>query len=151
MKRLLLQMLALVVAAGAAGTLSNARRSTLEWSGNDPLLLQKNVERISIDEAARLQDDPRSLFLDVRPRADYERGRIRGALPFSADSFDSAYAEVRDFLGPEIQAVIYGDETLPAIRGAEYLKARGNAVRVLDGGWRAWRERRLPQEGETKP
>jgi rhodanese-related sulfurtransferase len=150
-KRLLLQMVALVALACVAGALSNAVRAKLAWRGNDPLLLQKQVERVGVDEAARLQDDPRSLFLDVRPRADFERGRIRGALSFAADSLDAAYAGLRDFLGPEIHVVIYGEETLPAIRGAEYLKARGHAVRVLEGGWRAWAARALPQEAEAKP
>lgn len=151
MKRILVQMLALVAAACVAGAISNGVRSTLAWRGNDPLLLQKNVDRIGVGAAAALQDDPRCLFLDARSRAEYDRGRIRGALSFSADSLDAAYAEVRDFLGPEIQLVIYGEETLPAVLGAEYLATRGHAVRVLEGGWRAWRERALPQDAEATP
>jgi rhodanese-related sulfurtransferase len=150
-KRILLQMLALVAAACVAGTVSNTLRSSLEWRGNDPLLLQKNVERVGVEDAARLQDDPACLFLDVRPRAEYARGRIRGALSFAADSLDASYAELRDFLGPEIQVLVYGDATLPAVRGAEYLKARGHKVRVLEGGWPAWQSKHLPQEAEAQP
>lgn len=146
MKRTILQMLALVAAALAAGTISNAVRSTLAWRGNDPLLLQKEVGRIAIEEAAALQNDPRCLFLDVRPRGDYEHAHAGGALSFAAGAFDSAYAGLRDFLAPDVQAVVYGDETLPAVRAAEYLEARGHSVRVLEGGWRAWCERALPQE-----
>jgi rhodanese-related sulfurtransferase len=144
-------MLALVAAACVAGAVSNGVRATLEWRGNDPLLLQRQVGRIVVEDAARLQDDPRSLFLDVRPRAEFDRGRIRGALSFAVDSLDAAYAEVRDFLGPEIQLVVYGEETLPAVRGAEFLKARGHTVRVLEGGWRAWQERALPEDSEATP
>ena len=151
MKRILLQMLALVAAACAAGAISNGVRSTLSWRGNDPLLLQKNVERIDVEAAAALQDDPRCLFLDVRPPADYERARIRGALPFSAGAFDAAYAEVSDFLAADVQVVVYGTETLPAVRAAEFLTARGHRVRVLDGGWGAWQERGLPQDAEAAP
>lgn len=149
MKRLLLQMLVLVAVALAAGTLSNAVRSTLDWRGNDPLLLQKEVGRIATAEAAAMQNDPRCLFLDVRPRRDYEAARIAGALSFAAGTFDSAYAELRDFLAPDVQAVVYGEETLPVVRAAEYLKARGHTVRVLEGGWRAWHEAGLPQETEA--
>jgi 3-mercaptopyruvate sulfurtransferase SseA len=141
-------MLILLAAAFAVGFGSNAVRGTLDPSGNDPQLLKhENLQRIALDEAATRIDDSRTLFLDVRARAEYDAGRIRGAVSFSSDDFDAAYTELRDFLSPDVQIVLYGDATLPAVRAAEFLVARGHqGVRVLDGGWRGWQERGWPVE-----
>jgi rhodanese-related sulfurtransferase len=141
-------MLILLAAAFAVGFGSNAVRGTLDPAGNDPQLLKhENLQRIALDDAASRLDDSRTLFLDVRPRGEYDAGRIRGAVSFSSDDFDAAYTELRDFLSPDVQIVLYGDATLPAVRAAEFLIARGHhGVRVLDGGWRGWQERGLPVE-----
>ena len=146
MKRVLLQILVLAVAAFAAGFTSNAVRTKLAWSGNDPELLKRaqDVDRVSLEEAARHTDDAHVFFLDVRPRTEFDAARIHGSVSFCADDFDAAYAEIRDFLGADVQVIVYGESTLPAVRAAEYLQARGHTVRVLDGGWRMWQERSLP-------
>ncbi len=154
MKRLFLQMLVIVVAALVTGFVSNAARNKLAWGGNDPELLkrQADISRISLDEAAKHTDDAHAFFLDVRPRVEFDASRIRGAVSFSADDFTAAYAEIRDFLGPDVQVIVYGESTLPAVRAAEFLQARGHtAVRVLDGGWRMWQERTLPVDTGAAP
>jgi rhodanese-related sulfurtransferase len=150
-KRLAMQVGILLGVSIAAGFLSNAVRSSLSWAGSDPQLLGRDVESISISDAAVLQDDPTALFLDVRSARDFEAEHVQGAVSFSADDFGAAYEELRDFLDSDVRVVIYGEETLPAIRGAEFLKARGLHPRVLDGGWRGWRERNLPVEGGPTP
>jgi len=152
-KRLLLQMLFFVMLAVATGFLSNAARIKLDWAGNDPELLRRQeVGRVSLDEAAQHTDDAHAFFLDVRPRVDFDAGRIHGAVSFSADDFEAAYAEIRDFLGPDVQVIVYGESTLPAVRAAEFLQVRGHtAVRVLDGGWRMWQERTLPVDTGAAP
>jgi rhodanese-related sulfurtransferase len=150
-KRLLGQMSILLAAAAAAGFGTNAVRGTVDPGGNDPELLKRSLERIPIGAAATHADDARTLFLDVRPRIEYEAAHIRGAVAFSADDFESAYAEIRDFLAPDVQIIVYGEATLPAVRAAEFLIARGHAVRVLDGGWRGWSERALPVDAAASP
>lgn len=145
-------MLVLLAAACVAGFATNAVRGTIDPGGNDPeLLKRREIQRIAIDEAARHADDAHTLFLDVRPAPEFAAGRIRGAVPFSADDFAAAYADVRDFLAPDVQIVVYGDATLPAVRAAEFLAARGHTARVLDGGWRGWSDGGLPVEAEAGP
>lgn len=153
MKRLFLQMLVIVVAALTSGFVSNAVRSKLAWRGNDPELLKRQeIGRVSLDEAAQHTEDAHTFFLDVRPRAEFDASHIRGAQSFSADDFTAAYAEIRDFLGPDVQVIVYGESTLPAVRAAEFLQARGHtAVRVLDGGWRMWQDRALPVDSGGTP
>lgn len=146
-RRTALQMFVLVAAAFAVGFVSNSLRPTLEWGGNDPLLLKHGIDGLSVAEAALYQDDPAALYLDVRPHVEYEKEHIRGAVAFSSDSFDVAYEELRDFLGPGVKLLAYGDDTLPAVRAAEFLKARGHTTWVIEGGWKAWKKRHLPTEG----
>jgi len=150
-RRTILQALVFIVAAAAAGALSNALRPTLEWGGNDPLLLKHGLDGLSVEEAALYQEDPAALYLDVRPAADYARERIHGAIGFSADDFAAGYAAIRDFLGPDVKLIAYGDDTLPAVRAAEFLKARGHTAWVLEGGWGAWKRARLPTDSGQAP
>ena len=141
----------LLVASIAAGLVSNAARSSLDLRGGDPQLLGRKVDALSVGEAAKLQDDPAVLFLDVRPKRDFDAAHVRGAVSFSAADFGAAYGELRDFLVADVRLVVYGEETLPAVRAAEFLALRGLRPQVLEGGWRAWRARKLPVEGEAMP
>jgi rhodanese-related sulfurtransferase len=154
-KRLVLQMLAIAVAAVAAGFGSNAVRAKLDLRSTDPVLLkmqaQNNAQGISLDDAAQALHQATTLFLDARATEDYHVGHIRGALSFPSEDADGAYAEVRDFLGPDVRAVVYSDHTLQAVRAAEYLTSRGHLAVVMDGGWPRWQERQLPVEGGETP
>lgn len=146
-RRTLLQALVFVAAAVVVGYASNRLRPTLEWGGNDPLLLKHGIDGLSVEEAALYQDVPTALYLDVRPLSAYEQERIHGAIAFPSDDFAAAYEEIRVFLGSDVKLIAYGDETLPAVRAAEFLKARGHTAWVLEGGWKAWKKAHLPVEG----
>jgi 3-mercaptopyruvate sulfurtransferase SseA len=150
-RRTTLQVLVIVAAAFAAGLLSNAVRATLEWGGDDPVLVHNKVPDVSMSEAAQKLDDPTTLFLDARPRSDYDAGHIRGALSFSSDDFPAAYTDLRDYLGEGVHIIVYGDDVLSALRAAQFLQARGHAPRALEGGWKAWTERQLPVEAGQNP
>ena len=148
-KTVALQILVLITAAFLAGLASNSVRQTLEWRGNDPQFLKHDIVGVTADEAARLQHDPKTLFLDVRPAAEFVAGHIPGAVPFPSEDMDSAYAELRDFFGPDVMAIVYGDGSMPAVRAAEYLQARDHNVQALEGGWDGWKKRGLPVEGSA--
>jgi rhodanese-related sulfurtransferase len=156
--RVPLQMLSFFGAALVAGTISNATRShRLAWRGGDPDLLRyPKVKSITIAEAISLHDQATTLFLDARPKRDFEAEHVRGAVSFSADDLGAAFEELRDFLGADVTLVVYGQETLPAVRAVEFLAQRGHEARVLEGGWRAWKTRGLATEtgapgGGTSP
>ena len=146
--RVPLQVLAFFGAALVAGVLSNASRShRLPWSGGDPDLLRyPKVKSISVAEAAPLHEKATTLFLDARPKRDFEIEHVRGAVSFTADDLATAFEELRDFLGADVTLVVYGQDTLPAVRAVEFLAVRGHEARVLEGGWRAWKARRLATE-----
>jgi rhodanese-related sulfurtransferase len=147
MRRTVLQVLVLVAAAFAAGFASNAVRASLDPAGDSEIFLKFRLEDVSIDAASKALEDPATLFLDVRPQADYQAAHIRGAVSFSSDDFEAAWAEVRDFLGDGVSVIVYGEEELPAARAAQFLSARGHQGRVLEDGFTAWQRRGLPVEG----
>ncbi len=153
MRGMPLQVLALLGAALVAGAVTNAARPRgLAWRGGDPELLRHpKVKSISLAEAAPLHDKATTLFLDARPKRDFEAEHVRGAVPFSADDLGAAFEELRDFLGADVTLVVYAGETLPGARAVEFLDARGHAARLLEGGWPAWKARGLPTEGAVPP
>src|SRR5262245_14428600 len=115
LRRTVLQVLVIVAAAFAAGFVSNAVRATLEWGGDDPVLVHNKVPDVSVSEATQQLDDPTTLFLDARPRSDYEAGHIKGALSFSNDDFQASYTELRDFLAAGTHLIVYGDDVLSGL------------------------------------
>jgi rhodanese-related sulfurtransferase len=152
MKKLLLQMMGLVAVAAVAGVVSNTTRGSLAWGGSDPDLIGRDVMALSAEEAGAILDQATVLFLDVREARDFAQGRVRGALSFPTSDFEAAYAELRDFLSPDLRLVVYGDKTLFALRAAEFLEARGLHPEVMEGGWAAWKKAGLPVEtGEAAP
>jgi len=151
MRRTLLQAAALAAIAVFAAVISNAVRPTLRWRGDDLDLLRHGVPRVTADAAARLHREATTLFLDVRPTSEYARGHVEGAVEFGGADLQASYEELRDFLAPEIQLIVYGDEILGPVRATEFLAARGHPASVMEGGWRAWTERRLPVEPAVTP
>lgn len=155
MKRVLLQMFVIAAASTAAGFGSNAVRQRLDLRATDPVLLkmqsQNAAQGIPLEDAAQALNETTTLFLDARAKEDYDAGHIQGALSFPAEDADAAYAENRDFLAPDVRAIVYSDHTLQAVRATEYLTSRGHKAVVLDGGWLLWQERRLPVEGGETP
>ena len=151
MRRTLLQAAAMLGIAFMAAAISNAVRPALHWRGDDLDLLRHKVPRITVEEAARAHATATTLFLDIRGASEFARGHIAGAVEFGGADLQSAYDELRDFLGPEIEVIVYGDEILGAVRAAEFLGARGHSAKVLEGGWRGWSERHLPVETAVTP
>ena len=151
MRRAVLQALAMLGIALVAAAISNAVRPSLRWRGDDLDLLRHRVPRITVEEAAGAHATATTLFLDVRGASAFNRGHIAGAVEFGGADLQAAYDGLRDFLGPEIQLIVYGDEILGAVRAAEFLGARGHTAKVLEGGWAGWSTRRLPVESTVTP
>lgn len=150
MKRLAAQTLVLLLLSVALGLGANAWRSEgIDWRGSDPERFRhQDVEFLRLPEAAALHESasPMTMFLDARDPADFARGHVFGAVSMPADDVEAAYVELRDFLDPGMTLVVYAGDTMRAVRLAKFLSSRGYAARVLEGGWEAWQERRLPVE-----
>jgi rhodanese-related sulfurtransferase len=148
MKRLVAQILALLVLAVVLGLTTNALRSQgIDLGGRDPERFRHpDVEFVALPEAATLLEDVETLFLDARPPVAFDRRHVTGAVSFPADDPDVAYEELRDFMTPEMNLVVYAEDSMRAVRLIKFLAARGYQARILEGGWEAWQEQRLPVE-----
>ena len=148
MTRLAMQVVVLVAVSVALGMASNALRPQgIDWSGRDPERFRHpDVEFLDVETAASLHAVSTTLFLDARAPEAFAAGHVFGAVSLPADNQETAYEELRDFLGPEMTFVVYSDDSMLAVRVAKFLNARGFKAQVLEGGWEAWQDRRLPVE-----
>ena len=150
MARLIAQTVALLGLSVLLGVGANALRSQgIDWRGNDPERFRhSDVEFLRVPQAATLHESASTkvLFLDARPSADFAQRHVFGAVSMPADGVEAAYEELRDFLDTDMTLVVYAGDSMLAVRVAKFLAARGYAARVLEGGWEAWQERRLPVE-----
>jgi rhodanese-related sulfurtransferase len=145
--RLTFQVLTLALLSAGLATLSIALRSGGLRLDSDPETFRyRDVEFISIEDASALHDEVTTLFLDARPAREFETRRVFGAVSFPADALDSSYAELRDFLDREMTLVVYSKELPLAVRVSKFLDERGYHAPILEGGWEAWRDGRLPVE-----
>ena len=148
MKRLALQILAVLLISAALAVASNTLRTGgLPWSGSQPeALVYRNIDWISVEDAAPLQDDVMTLFLDARPQAQFAQRRVFGSVSLPADDLQANWVEIRDFLDTRMTLIVYADDPNLTVRVVEFLAARSFQVEGLGGGWEAWQDAHLPEE-----
>ena len=147
MKRLAVQIFVLLaVSAGLAFAANRLRTDRIALQADPTRYRYQDVRFVDLGEAERLHADPTTLFLDARDAESFAQRRVFGAVSFPADDIETAYAELRDFLAPDMPLVVYSKDLLLAVRAARYLQERGYDAAVLDGGWDAWHRARLPVE-----
>ncbi|MBF0230992.1 MAG: rhodanese-like domain-containing protein [Desulfamplus sp.] len=111
---------------------------------------------ISLDEAKVLFEQNHALFLDARPKDEYDEGHIAGALSLPQQEAESYFMEVAieleasqvDINGSKV-IITYcdGDTCELSHELALFLKEMGfNNVKVLVNGWSVWLEAGLPKE-----
>ena len=85
---------------------------------------------------------PPPLWIDARPRADYDRKHVPGALPLREDDWNALLPTVLDAWNLEQPVIVYcSSSSCQASREvARRLREEVglNPVYVLRGGWEAW-------------
>lgn len=96
---------------------------------------------VSRDDVASLVRG-NALLLDVRPRAEFEAGHLRGAINVPVEELSARVDE----LPQDRQIITYcrGEYCLFADEAAEVLRAHGFDVVRLEGGWPEWQSERRP-------
>ncbi len=106
---------------------------------------------ISQARAGELQGE--AVFVDARPEADFERGRLPGAVNMPPGFFDMTYPMRLGKADLDQPVVVYG-RTLSRLYDREtaqrILKRDHEQVFLLEGGLDAWREAGLPVETKAK-
>lgn len=106
--------------------------------------------RISTLEAKQLYDGGATIFVDARPRGDYEQGTVQGAFSLPADAFDTWYPNFEMQVPPMgVDHVIFcsGGTCTDSVQVANQLKDRGwERLWVMEDGYDAWLKAGYPVE-----
>lgn len=121
-----------------------------DWSDKARLTLDSGENlMISLDDAKKIFQARQAVFLDARPRAEYDAGHIQGARSLPWDSFDEQVESVMSDIGEQTTLITYCDgptcnlshELAMALIDMGY-----PTVRVLVNGWTVWQNSRLPSK-----
>ena len=106
----------------------------------------KAAPRISREEARKLVDAGKAVFVDVRSERTYEVAHIKGALSIPGSQMAMRITELPAKKMIITYCACHAEET--AGLAVAILKAHGlkNAA-ALKGGWNEWRDAHLPMEG----
>ena len=145
------RVLAILAAGAALGLAWNAASGRgFALAGN--VLVKPGDETIPAAEAkSRL--DKGAVFLDARPKMNYDVEHIPGALNLPEETFDQTWPtlepRVRDSLDVVVYCAGFGCEASHDV--ARRLKALGVPAVVLDEGWPAWQDAGYPIQAGPKP
>jgi rhodanese-related sulfurtransferase len=146
-------MAALLAGAAAAGLLWNAFSGRgLALGANAFIVPGETVVEIPAAEA-RQRLDKGALFLDARPRANYEMEHIPGALSLPEEGFEAAFAALEPTLRSRLDIVVYcagyGCEASHIV--SRKLRERGVHAVILNEGWPAWTDAGYPVREGAQP
>jgi len=115
-----------------------------------PFLLASPYPEAGPDQAQEWAEEGRVLFLDSRLHAQYKKAHLPQAVSLPVKDFHALYPVLSPLFPAEGWIVIYGEGGgRPTERELAHLfrKAGMERVKVLAGGFRAWKERGLRVEG----
>jgi rhodanese-related sulfurtransferase/DNA-binding HxlR family transcriptional regulator len=99
---------------------------------------------ITRDQLRKRLKDGDVVVLDVRPKAEYEAGHIRGALSIPVGDLKSRLREIPD--GTEVVAYCRGPFCVYADDAVRLLANKGRSALRLEDGYPEWAADRLPTE-----
>ena len=102
---------------------------------------------VSVEQARLLMESGGTIFVDLRPKEDYERSHIPGALNLSIDALYESLEEKSTRIPKGSGVVFYGmdGEDSGPDEAAEILVMMGyDNIAILTEGWVAWKEAGMP-------
>jgi len=100
-------------------------------------------------KATRLQNSEDAIFIDVRPKKQYEAGHLPGAHNVPASEVDQHLKQLEKRKG--VPWILYDDGGIHAQRVARKLASAGfGPLHVVDGGVPAWTKAELPLTTEKR-
>jgi rhodanese-related sulfurtransferase len=145
-RRFLAACATLAVASSGIAQMKPQPQSPVRIEYSKATEASKEAPRITRNEARKLVNAGKAVFVDVRTESTYEIGHIKGALSIPGSQLAMRITE----LPPKKTIITYcachAEET--AGLAVAILKAHGlkNAF-ALKGGWNEWRDANLPIEG----
>ena len=95
-------------------------------------------------EAAKVRTwGDRVLWVDARPRQDFEKGHIEGAVLLNEDEWNGLVANFLNEWDPDKPIVVYceggGCQASKSVANRLLTELQLENVHVLKGGWKSWR------------
>lgn len=105
--------------------------------------IKKGATRVSPQQATRLINHEKGIFIDVRSKDAFDSGHIIGAISIPLADLNTKNQKLEKF---KLQPIVLVCATgIDSLRAATSLKNLGfSQVHVLSGGVRAWRDADLP-------
>jgi len=123
-----------------------------DWSVEARLTTPSGIQlNLSLIEAKNLFMQKKCIFIDARPKDDYERGHIRGARSLPWHEVDQRFMEVTKDISLETPIITYCDGKTCDLNHklANFLIEMGfKNVKVLVNGWTKWQNADLPIDKE---
>lgn len=102
---------------------------------------------ISLEDAKKLFEQKQAVFIDARPKDQYDEGHIQKAISLPWQEVDTYFMEVATQFDDQVKIITYcdGESCELSHELALFLKEMGfNNVKVLVNGWSSWQEAGLP-------
>jgi rhodanese-related sulfurtransferase len=112
-----------------------------------------SIPLIRLRDAQALWRDPSTLFVDVRSAADYDFGRIAGAISLPWEEFEQRLPELKPRLERAKALVVYckSVDCGKSLWSALALRNSGLLhVKIYPDGWNEWYNRGLPIAGRGR-
>jgi rhodanese-related sulfurtransferase len=123
-----------------------------DWSVEARLTTPSGIQlNLSLIEAKNLFMQKKCIFIDARPKDDYEKGHIRGARSLPWHEVDQRFMEVTKDISPETPIITYCDGKTCDLshKLAIFLIEMGfKNVKTLVNGWAKWQNADLPIDKE---
>jgi rhodanese-related sulfurtransferase len=149
-RRIALEILAILLIGAGAGVLLNALRpDPLPYALPGTVLeTECGVRAVFIREAHRLFEAGDYVFVDAREDGEFRAGHIEGALSLPAEQFRALYPELQVWAAGQ-PLLIYGasENLLAADELARSLREEGEPkLLIFAAGFEGWRARGYPTE-----
>lgn len=104
---------------------------------------------LGLEETFRAYESGEAVFLDARPRSEYEKGHITGAFSLPEFGFDEVYFSISELLSREMHLIVYcqGEDCDESMIVSQRLLEMGyKRVDIFLGGWPEWKNAGYPTE-----
>lgn len=150
-KAVWLAVLAVVLSVVANALSPNRIPWVQDWSRHvETEALKHELRLFDVADVERAVQTGSHIILDARPEADYQSGRLPGALSMPFEEAAERWPDMSDWLLPELPIVVYcsGRSCDESLLLAVFLKESGlTNLYLFAGGYEAWTEAGHALEG----
>jgi len=144
--RTLAACVSVVIASGAVAQMKPQPQSPVRIEYTKAKEASEEAPRISRQEAKKLVDEGKAVFIDVRSENSYSIGHIKGALSIPGSQLAMRITEIP----PKKKIITYCACHAEETAGLAVAILRAHNIKdaaALKGGWIEWRDSHLPIEG----